>query len=1260
MHPEFSVIIPTYNRKDMLVKAIKSVLSQTYNNFEIIVVNDAGEDVAGTISELNYENKIKYLQHSKNKGIAASRNTALKSAKGTYIAYLDDDDIYYPHHLETLRKVLQEGTFKIVYSDAHVICQTFKNNTYVTTHRKVAEIYDFSRERLFVSNYIPVINVAHSSDLLREIGYFDESLKSHEDWEFWLRMAQKHDFYHIKNVTTAFTKRTDNTSLSTGNRTHLLETFRIVQSRYVHLVTDEKIMEGMGKVERRLMKEAAPEITSTLIKEYEAYHQYFFIKEMIRSKRILEIGFSISRHCPPFLELAESVCRLVRNASDKNCQNDISDNLHFISGISSQLPFQGDSVFDVILCDEVSDVLVKEARRVLTQDGVLICFLPACTGDAAIVSYREMLERHIGFSILMGQKTSETSNIFPVPYAPVPVNKFCVQRENGEYLPADKNILPDIYFFISSTSSSSLKKFNMDSIFSDITGALSENIKKNLLNIGKVLDDRDVDIENYKSIISEKDRLIEDFESMIYEKDQNIKESLSMIHEKDKNISESLSMIRTKDKIIEEAIAAVDEKENIIQELLHIKNQKDNDIEGLLSSITEKDVHIENFQALIAEKDGHINNFQNLVQEFEKSIAAYQQMESELISIKQSKVWRTSEFLRHLIYIRVLGKIPILQKLLLFITRYGFKSTIKRGKEIINRRIFKREGTREFQGHDVNSSYSGWLKQHSFHPNMLETLLDNIQAYSIQPQICFILYVPKNNRKYQNSIHSIINQVYNNWELILLDGLGMAEDFKVYPNDDRIRILTLEENDSTADGLNMALEESNGKYVVVLHGDYDICPSGLYEYVKLINSYPEAALIYCDEDVINIKGERSTPVFKPDYSPDLLLSKNYLSGFTLFRRSVVDRIGGFNKNCPGSEVYDFYLRLAEYLPSERIFHLPKVLCHLREDVKAFLNGDYLPSEKLLSVYMKRNHIEGHVLKEGKTGYFRVERSINKASTVGIIIPFRDKVSILKNCIDSVFQKTTYEAFHIYLVNNQSQKKETVEYLKVINQHPQITCLDYDRPFNYSAINNYAASCISSDYLLFLNNDIEIITPDWIEKLLEHAQRKDIGAAGPLLLYPQRQGVQHAGIISGVSGVAGHIHRFKHEEDEAHDGWFDFVRNVSAVTGACMMVKKDVFDSVGGFDEAFSVNFNDVDFCLTLRKNGYLNVFIPFVKLVHHEKATRKTSEPGHLIGHEMKLFKDKWKKTLMHNDPYLNVNIPISSEQAMEKFMDSVCMCHEN
>lgn len=550
------------------------------------------------------------------------------------------------------------------------------------------------------------------------------------------------------------------------------------------------------------------------------------------------------------------------------------------------------------------------------------------------------------------------------------------------------------------------------------------------------------------------------------------------------------------------------------------------------------------------------------------------------------------------------------------------------------------------------ASYPNWLARNEVLD--IEAMTQEIATFHYQPKISIAMPVYNVEEKWLRlCIDSILNQVYTNWELC------MADDASTDPNvkkilteyqqlDERIRVVFREQNGHISEATNSALAIATGEFVALLDNDDELAINAFYEVAKVLNENPELDLIYSDEDKIDMDGNRSDPAFKPDWSPDLLLGTNYISHLGVYRRSILEEIGGFRKGYEGSQDYDLVLRFTEKTTKERIKHIPKVLYYWRmlPTSTAVDQGSkgYAFEAGLRAVQdaLVRRGINGHATHGAANGLYDVYYDIESEKLVSIIIPTKNGYKDVQRCVSSIIEKTTYQNYEIIMADNGSTDPKMHElYAEFEQQLPgRFFVESIDIPFNFSTINNRAAKKAHGEYLLFLNNDTEVITENWLTLMVSFAQQERIGCVGAKLLYPNNM-VQHAGVILGLGGVAGHGHYGYPHGDLGYFGRLAINVNYSAVTAACLLMKKADFDAVGGFEEAFTVAFNDVDLCLKVQALGRDNVWLHEAELYHFESQTRGYDDKGKKkkrFEQEKVMMEEKWGP-LIENDPFYNPNL---------------------
>ncbi len=593
----------------------------------------------------------------------------------------------------------------------------------------------------------------------------------------------------------------------------------------------------------------------------------------------------------------------------------------------------------------------------------------------------------------------------------------------------------------------------------------------------------------------------------------------------------------------------------------------------------------------------------------------------------------------------------------------GFGIFLRKLKCFILRRIGYYQCPSYSSNIDLNSHYDEWISRTKYNSYELRQKESAIEKFKYKPLISIIFPVYNVDERWLRlALDSVLSQIYKNWELCIVDDASTLPHIKPvleeYKNrDPRIKVYYSDTNEHICGASNRSLDMATGEFVFLMDNDDEIEPNTLYEFVRVLNEKDgQLDFIYPDEDQITLEGKRINPIFKPDWSPETILSMMFATR-GLFRTEIVRSIGGFRKGYEGSQDYDLVLRFSEKTTVDRIYHIPMILYHWRR-VPGSTAENYnakpyarLAARKALEDTIKRRHMEA-ILEDGLTPpSFHIKRKIRNNPKVSIIIPTKDLLKYVKRCIESVEKKTVTDGFdyEIILVDNNSVQPESLKYFEYLAKRHKV--LQYTKPFNYSAINNYAVQRAEGDYLLFLNNDTEVINPEWLYEMLQLAQEDGIGAVGAQLIFPDNS-IQHAGVYI-YPRVAGHMFYKFDIMSEGYLGRMQVISNVSAVTGACLMMRRSIFEKVGGFEEAnLPVAFNDVDLCLKALEAGYRNVYTPFARLYHYESLSRgyeDTPEKIARFSREQEYMMTRWKDYLAQ-DRYWNPNLVIDGGRLFLNF----------
>ena len=566
----------------------------------------------------------------------------------------------------------------------------------------------------------------------------------------------------------------------------------------------------------------------------------------------------------------------------------------------------------------------------------------------------------------------------------------------------------------------------------------------------------------------------------------------------------------------------------------------------------------------------------------------------------------------------------------------------------IYKKIFKYTPQEKFDLEE-NENYQKWIEK--YEPKYDELEKQRETTFEFMPKISIVVPMYNTPEKYfKELLESITEQTYENWELCLADGSPEKAEYLedlIQPLGDKIKYKLLSENKGISGNSNEALKLATGDFIALLDHD-DIIPKfALYEIVKTINENPDVDFIYTDEDKILEENEkRISPHFKQDYAIDTLRSYNYICHFSIFKKELMDKLGGFNSEFDGSQDYDLILRATEQ--AKHIVHIPKILYNWRISSTSVASGAaakpyaYEAAKRAILASIERHGIQGAKVEDSRIiGLYKVTYPVKGEPKISIIIPNKDHKKDLKRCIKSIL-KSTYKNYEIIIVENNSKEKNIFKYYKKLEKNPNIKIEKCEMSiFNYSKLNNYGASKANGEYFVFLNNDTKIITNNWLETIISNCQREEIGAIGAKLIYKNKR-IQHAGVVLNLTGTAGHVNWNEKENNPGYFGRIMIQQNVSAVTGALLGVSKKTFDQVNGFDETFPIAYNDVDFCLKIQDIGKLITYNPYIEAYHYESQSRgyeDTEEKQKRLKKEESKLKKKWKKYFDVTDKYYSPNL---------------------
>lgn len=560
----------------------------------------------------------------------------------------------------------------------------------------------------------------------------------------------------------------------------------------------------------------------------------------------------------------------------------------------------------------------------------------------------------------------------------------------------------------------------------------------------------------------------------------------------------------------------------------------------------------------------------------------------------------------------------------------------------------------KIQGLDNDYDYGEWYELTK--PSEEELERQRNTHFDYEPRLSIVIPVYKTPERYlQEMLDSIVNQTYSKWEVCIADGSPRGESrerlIKRYADrDTRFKYVILGENKGISGNTNAAMDMAQGDFLVLADHDDTLTPDALFECVKAMNEDPLYDVIYSDEDKLDMDGQALfDPHFKPDFNPDLLTSVNYICHLFVVNRNLVEVIGGFCQEFDGAQDYDFIFRCTEQ--ARKVHHIPKVLYHWRCHMNSTASN---PESKMYAFEAGARAIKAHYDRMGIAvdsvekgvdyGIYHTRFHLDEEPLVSVIIPNKDHRADLDLCLTSLLDKGTYRNLEVIVVENNSTEPETFDYYEELQEkRKNVRVVTWKREFNFSAINNYGVTFAHGEYLLFLNNDVEVIEPDVIREMLGYARRDDVGIVGARLLY-QDDTIQHAGVVIGFGGIAGHTFIGLHQAENSYFHRAMCAQDYSAVTAACMMSKRSLFDQVGGFREELAVAFNDIDYCLKIRSLGKKVVYNPYALLYHYESKSRgleDTPEKVERFNREVARFIGYWPEIVINGDPYYNPNLTL-------------------
>ncbi len=1164
--PLVSVILTTYNRRELLHDAIESVLAQTYKNFELLIVNDAGEDVSDIVESFN-DPRIKLFTHRFNSGLPFARNTALRFIQGEIVCYLDDDDLYKQHHLHTLVQTYKKHNPAVVFTGSLYVDEEIHNGKRTIIKEETPfDNIEYSKERLHIQNFIPVNAWSHRAETIKEVGYFDETLTSMEDWDYLLKLSRKYDFYQVKEITVEVRRRINIAD----------NMLRREQKNFVPIY--EKLYERYDNLGNALVQ-----------KEREAIIQKLSFKQ----ETSIFNGKLIAYLNHPYAV-----------KKDAHHEQVVIDGLNYLDEYKIVSIWKNDGEnfeFDYDIISKVDTIIVHnrgalfhEAVLKLKAFGKKIIFLLDYNPFAVPVKhpsyhYFHSLKGRMEAMLHLGDKIVVTSST--------------LQKQFDSYETELLEVGVNLELWTQKVKKEEHDKVriafigNEHNIDALATMRPVMNYIKNNLGKKAELKIYGLDVESYK----------------LYPYDD-----LDPIRVKAPSYHEWIKFLR---------------QQSIDIILLSSTNDKfAKSFNGLemfeysLSNIALVGANVEPFNQFIEHgKNGYLcgssfNDWKtaidSLLNETQKMIDfsnnAFKKVLENFTVQHNAASWRN-----------ILDGVASSDNPIK-IDRLEFEALQLKWKK-----------------YDIASLeyYPAWLEQKRFRTQDIAIWAKEAEHWKKIPHFTFFISFDGDNERLERTLDSIQKQLYPKKHIVIISQSPLFFD--------RDDIDVVQTDIGYFNALNALVSENELEWVIpttcgdIFENDY------LAIMTQILQENDELGFIYCDNGHIDDLGVLHDPYFKPDLNIDMLRSFNYIDNTFAIHKVLFDHIGGVDSSLVFNELYDLTLKAVEVLQKDQLFHIDELLWHkykknLSTEEKRL---ERTASKLTVSKHLKRLGIEADVVDGNAEDTLRVLYVHKDEPLVSIIIPTRDRLDLLQRCIDSLIEKTEYKNYELLIIDNQSKEDETIAYFNhLTTTYDFVRIIPYNKEFNYSEANNIGAQEAKGEYLLFLNNDTEITHDNWLRVMLSYTQRDDIAMVGARLLFSDNT-IQHAGVNLGINLPASHVFGNEKLYISGYMNRLQIDQNLSAVTGACMLVEKATFDAVGGFNQTdYKIYYSDIDLCLKVCQTDKKIVWTPYATLYHHESKSLKQGTQKELEKRAKIFQKDrevlisKWYN-IIQRDPAYNKNL---------------------
>ncbi len=1166
--PLISIILTTYNRKNLLPYAIESVLKQTYQNFELLVVNDAGEDVKEIIDSFKSD-KIRLLTHRINSGLPFARNSALRLMSGDIISYLDDDDLYLPNHFETILKAYVEKNAAVVYTDSIYADEIIDKNN-IRSVVKVNKPFDdisYSKERINIQNFIPVNAWSHRSDTIKQIGYFDESLESMEDWDMLIKLSRVYDFEHIQETTVEVRRRID------------VEDNMLRQTRAKFYDIYKKIYDKYDNLGNMVIENERQAILNNLLHE----------------KKIIENPAKIVAYLNhPFEEMKGDYRELAS-----------FNGLNFLDEyrIESLWIFDGKKYsfnLDVI---DAAQIIIVHNRGALFNEAILS--LQAQGKKIIYLLDENILHVNIKDSLYPIYEALKPRVISLLKSADkIIVTSDELQRQLKEYKTSVINVGVDAMLWTKEVQKRENKKIVI-AFFGNENELESLNfIKPTLEYITNNLKDLvelkiyGLDVESSKllrfSNLNPLSLKTPSYNAWInFLREQSI--DIVLLPSRSDNFSKSTNEL----KVLEYALSNI---ALIATDTTPYNNIIEHEKDGFLCANDLKE-WTRAIDILVKDEKRRVEISNNL---FAKVLNTHSVQHS-------AKIWR-----------------DILD---------DFKIESSSINKDINKFL-----KLSWDKYEIISleRYPAWQKKKKFRNSDINIWAKEAEKWTCLPHFTLFIDVNSSNIDALSiTLDSISTQLFPKWTFVVVSELNNTNEIF----DTHTQLEWIESELNFFDIVNQVVTENEIDYFTCMKSGTVLEPQALSIFTQVLQK-EKREIIYCDSGKINSSNVLIEPWFKPDFNLDYLRSMDYIDATCIIHKNLFIQMGGFDYSLVGAEIYDFILKA--YVKSEPL-HIDELLWHQplikqEEDELKLINS---AKKVAISRELQRADIKASVIDGQTADTFRILYDVDTTAKVSIIIPSKNSYDILKVAINSILEKTSYKNYEIIIVDNGSDEEDVLEYYKKL-QDENIKIVQYNEKFNYSKACNLGAKNATGEYYLFLNNDTEILHENYLDVMLSYALRKDVGVVGARLLFGDGT-IQHAGVILGINGPANHIYGYENPSISGYMNRLQVDQNLSAVTGACMMLRKDVFEKIDKYNESdYEIFYSDIDICLKVKEAGYKVIWTPYVTLAHHESKTIKSGtqeaqeKRSKIFEKDQNKFIDIWFEQILNDEAY-NKNLDNNS-----------------